>query len=94
MNLLPYFWSMVPTTDFQDDIRSTVQGRLRARLGLVKHVEGLADSAAHYGDKVFNYYLFANMQVIGGDHDLHRRRSSPRCSTSAAAGCCRSGRSR
>src|SRR3954468_21415814 len=66
MNLLPYFWVMVPTTDFQNDIKSGLFIDAYKPGTGVKHVEGLADSAAHYGDHAFNYYLFSNMQIIGG----------------------------
>jgi hypothetical protein len=64
MNLLPYFWAMVPTTAFQDDILR-YQDAYAPGAGVV-HSEGLAEAAAHYGDQPFPYYLFANMQVIGG----------------------------
>jgi hypothetical protein len=67
MNLLPYFWVMVPTSAFQNDIKNhSLFIDAYAPGTHVKHLEGLADSAAHYGDKAFNYYLFSNMQVIGG----------------------------
>jgi hypothetical protein len=64
MNLLPYFWAMVPTSAFQDDILR-YQDAYAPGAGVV-HSEGLAEAAAHYGDRAFPYYLFANMQVIGG----------------------------
>src|SRR3954447_4209356 len=67
MNLLPYFWVMVPTTAFQNDIKNHALFTDAYAPGThVKHIEGLASSAAHYGDHAFNYYLFANMQLIGG----------------------------
>ena len=64
MNLLPYFWAMVPTSDFQDDILR--YNDAYAPGADIVHPEGLAQAAAHYGDEAFPYYLFANMQVIGG----------------------------
>ena len=64
MNLLPYFWAMVPTSAFQDDI-ARYQDAYAPGAGVV-HPEGLAQAAEHYGDTPFPYYLFANMQVIGG----------------------------
>jgi hypothetical protein len=66
MNLLPYYWVMVPTTGFQNDIKSSLFIDAYKPGTHVTHLEGLADSAAHYGDHAFNYYLFANMQIIGG----------------------------
>jgi len=64
MNLLPYFWAMVPTSAFQDDM-TRFNDAYAPGSGVV-HSEGLADAARHYGDDAFPYYLFANMQVIGG----------------------------
>jgi hypothetical protein len=64
MNLLPYFWAMVPTSAFQEDILRYPDAY--APGAGVTHPEGLAKAAAHYGDQAFPYYLFANMQVIGG----------------------------
>ncbi len=64
MNLLPYFWAMVPTTAFENDI-----ARYPDAYGPgngVTHSEGLAQAVAHYGDQPFPYFLFSNMQVIGG----------------------------
>ncbi len=71
MNLLPYFWVMVPTTDFQHDIRSNLFIDAYKPGSGVKHVQGLADSAAHYGDHAFNYYLFSQHADHRRDHDLH-----------------------
>jgi hypothetical protein len=64
MNLLPYFWAMVPTSGFQDDI-ARYSDAYAPGAGVV-HAEGLAKAAEHYGDTPFPYYLFANMQVVGG----------------------------
>lgn len=64
MNLLPYFWAMVPTSAFQEDM-TRFNDAYAPGSGIV-HSEGLAEAAAHYGDDAFPYYLFANMQVIGG----------------------------
>jgi hypothetical protein len=64
MNLLPYFWAMVPTSAFQDDVERYPDA-YEAGADII-HPEGLAQAAAHYGDEPFPYYLFANMQVIGG----------------------------
>jgi hypothetical protein len=64
MNLLPYFWAMVPTSAFQDDILRYKDAY--APGADIVHSEGLAEAAAHYGDTPFPYYLFSNMQVIGG----------------------------
>src|SRR3954447_9266060 len=64
MNLLPYFWGFVPTTAFQDDMLR-YQDAYAPGAGVV-HSEGLAKAASHYGDQPWPYYLFANMQVIGG----------------------------
>lgn len=64
MNLLPYFWAMVPTTAFQEDI-TRFDDAYAPGAGVV-HSEGLAKAATHYGDDAFPYYLFANMQLIGG----------------------------
>jgi hypothetical protein len=64
MNLLPYFWAMVPTSAFQDDMLR-FKDAYAPGAGVV-HSEGLAKAAAHYGDDAFPYYLFANMQIIGG----------------------------
>jgi hypothetical protein len=64
MNLLPYFWGFVPTTAFQDDMLR-YQDAYAPGAGIV-HSEGLAKAAAHYGDTPWPYYLFANMQIIGG----------------------------
>ena len=67
MNLLPYFWVMVPTTDFQHDIKNHSLFTDSYAPGThAHHTIGLADSAAQYGDNHFNYYLFSNMQIIGG----------------------------
>jgi hypothetical protein len=64
MNLLPFFWAMVPTSAFQEDLLR-YNDAYAPGSGIV-HPEGLAEAAAHYGDEPFPYYLFANMQVIGG----------------------------
>jgi hypothetical protein len=64
MNLLPFFWAMVPTSAFQEDLLRHNDAYAPGS-GIV-HPEGLAEAAAHYGDEPFPYYLFANMQVIGG----------------------------
>jgi hypothetical protein len=64
MNLLPYFWAMVPTSAFQEDM-TRFNDAYAPGSGIV-HSEGLAEAAIHYGDDKFQYYLFANMQVIGG----------------------------
>jgi len=64
MNLLPYFWAFVPTSAFQNDM-ARYQDAYAPGAGVV-HAEGLAKAATHYGDTPWPYYLFANMQVIGG----------------------------
>lgn len=64
MNLLPYFWAMVPTSGFQDDILRYPDAY--APGADIVHPEGLAQAAEHYGDDAFPYYLFSNMHVIGG----------------------------
>ena len=91
MNLLPYFWAMVPTSAFQDDILRFNDAY--APGADIVHSEGLAEATAHYGDDAFPYYLFSNMQVIGGIMTSPPD-SSPQCCTCAGAGCCRSARSR
>ena len=64
MNLLPFFWSFIPTEAFQQDLLR-YDDAYAPGAGVV-HSEGLAEAAERYGDGPFPYYLFANMQVIGG----------------------------
>jgi hypothetical protein len=64
MNLLPYFYSVVPTQDFQDNLL-TFKDAYAPGTDAV-HTEGLASAVENYSGDVFPYYLFANMQAIGG----------------------------
>jgi hypothetical protein len=64
MNLLPYFYSVVPTSDFQDNLRTFKDAYAPGTDA--KHTEGLASAVQNYSGDVFPYYLFANMQAIGG----------------------------
>lgn len=64
MNVLPYFWTMVPTTDFQDNLLTFNDAYAPGTDA--HHTQGLFDSAQNYSGDVFPYYLFANMQSIAG----------------------------
>jgi hypothetical protein len=64
MNLLPFFYSMVPTEAFQQDLLRFDDAY--APGADIEHAEGLAEATERYGDQAFPYYLFANMQAIGG----------------------------
>jgi hypothetical protein len=66
MNLLPWFWTMVPTGDFQDNLLTFKDAYAPGSGDSVKHLEGLYDSAINYSGDVFPYYLFSNMASIGG----------------------------
>ncbi|HWK25208.1 MAG TPA: hypothetical protein VNS09_01515 [Solirubrobacter sp.] len=64
MNLLPYFYSVIPTQDFQDNLRrfnDAFEPGTDAH-----HTEGLASAVQNYSGDVFPYYLFANMASIAG----------------------------
>lgn len=65
MNLLPYFYSVVPTKDFQDNLRTFPNDAYAPGTDAV-HKEGLASAVENYGHDVFPYYLFANMASIAG----------------------------
>jgi DNA-binding transcriptional LysR family regulator len=64
MNLLPFFWVIVPTEAFQQDLLRYDDAY--APGADIVHPEGLGEAAEHLGDGPFPYYLFSNMQVIGG----------------------------
>jgi DNA-binding transcriptional LysR family regulator len=64
MNLLPFFWVIVPTSAFQDDLLRYDDAY--APGADIVHPEGLGEAAERLGDGPFPYYLFSNMQVIGG----------------------------
>jgi hypothetical protein len=64
MNLLPFFWVIVPTDAFQTDLLRYDDAY--APGADIVHSEGLGEAAEHLGDGPFPYYLFSNMQVIGG----------------------------
>src|SRR3954454_15769492 len=66
MNLLPWFWTMVPTGDFQDNLLTFKDAYAPGAGDTVKHTQGLYDSAINYSGDVFPYYLFSNMASIGG----------------------------
>jgi hypothetical protein len=66
MNLLPWFWTMVPTGDFQDNLLTFKDAYAPGAGDKVKHAQGLYDSAINYSGDVFPYYLFSNMASIGG----------------------------
>jgi hypothetical protein len=64
MNLLPYFYSVVPTQDFQDNLLRFNDAYAPGTDAV--HKEGLADAVQNYSGDVFPYYLFANMASIAG----------------------------
>jgi hypothetical protein len=64
MNLLPYFFHRVPTSDFQDNLLRFNDAYAPGTDAV--HTQGLADAVENYSGEVFPYYLFANMQIIGG----------------------------
>ncbi len=64
MNLLPFFYSVVPTKDFQDNLLRFNDAYTPGTDAV--HKEGLASAVQNYSGDVFPYYLFANMQAIGG----------------------------
>jgi hypothetical protein len=64
MNLLPFFWVIVPTSAFQNDLLRYDDAY--APGADVVHPEGLGEAAERLGDGPFPYYLFSNMQVIAG----------------------------
>src|SRR6185312_8319880 len=66
MNLLPWFWTMVPTGAFQDNVLTFKDAFAPGSGDSVKHVQGLNDATTNYSGDVFPYYLFANMASIGG----------------------------
>jgi hypothetical protein len=66
MNLLPFFWNRVPTTAFQDDLKSSKFTDAYAPGTDAVHTQGLNDAYQNYSDTAFPYYLFGNMQVIAG----------------------------
>jgi hypothetical protein len=66
MNLLPYFWTRVPTSDFQADLKSSKFTDAYAPGTHAHHAQGLNDAYQNYSDSAFPYYLFGNMQVIAG----------------------------
>jgi hypothetical protein len=63
MNIQPFFQYMVPSSDFQDDIARYTDAYAP---GTAEHAETLAAALEHYGDEAWPYFLFSNMQVIGG----------------------------
>lgn len=67
MNLLPWFWTMIPTQAFQDNLLTFNDAYSPGTPGEdVTHPQGLYDAAINYTGDVFPYYLFANMASIGG----------------------------
>ncbi|MDA0162395.1 hypothetical protein OM076_19135 [Solirubrobacter ginsenosidimutans] len=66
MNLLPWFWTMVPTGAFQDNLLTFKDAYAPGSGDSVKHVEGLYNASINYSGDVFPYYLFGNMASIGG----------------------------
>ena len=67
MNLLPWFWTMIPTQDFQDNLLTFKDAYSPGTPGEeVVHPQGLYDAAINYSGDVFPYYLFSNMASIGG----------------------------
>ena len=64
MNLLPYFWTMIPTDDFQRNLLTFNDAYAPGSEAV--HAQGLYDAAKNYSGDVFPYYLFANMASIGG----------------------------
>jgi hypothetical protein len=64
MNLLPFFWVIVPTEAFQNDLLRYDDAY--APGADIVHPEGLGEAAERLGDGAFPYYLFSNMQVIAG----------------------------
>ena len=66
MNLLPWFWTMIASQDFQDNLLTFKDAYAPGSGEEVKHVEGLYDAAINYSGDVFPYYLFSNMASIGG----------------------------
>jgi hypothetical protein len=64
MNLLPWFWAVVPTTDFQQDLLRYDDAY--APGADIVHPEGLGQAVERLGDGPFPYYFFANMQSIAG----------------------------
>ena len=66
MNLLPWFWTMIPSDDFQQNLLTFKDAYAPGSGDEVKHVEGLYDAAINYSGDVFPYYLFSNMASIGG----------------------------
>jgi hypothetical protein len=66
MNLLPWFWTMVPTGDFQDNLLTFKDAYAPGAGDEVKHAQGLYDATINYSGDVFPYYLFSNMASIGG----------------------------
>jgi hypothetical protein len=65
MNLLPFFYSVIPTKDFQDNLLAFGNDAYAPGTD-AKHAEGLASAVQNYGNDVFPYYLFANMASIAG----------------------------
>ncbi len=66
MNLLPYFWTRVPTTAFQNDLKASKFKDAYAPGSDAVHAQGLNDAYQNFSDTAFPYYLFGNMQVIAG----------------------------
>lgn len=66
MNLLPWFWTMIPTQAFQDNLLRFNDAYGPGSGEEVEHAQGLYDSAINYSGDVFPYYLFSNMASIGG----------------------------
>jgi hypothetical protein len=64
MNLLPWFWTMIPSGAFQDNLLTFKDAY--APGSDVTHAQGLYDATINYSGDVFPYYLFANMASIGG----------------------------
>jgi hypothetical protein len=65
MNLQPYFYSVIPTKAFQDNLHAFTNDAYAPGTDAV-HAEGLARAVQNYGNDVFPYYLFANMASIAG----------------------------
>lgn len=64
MNLLPYFYSVVPTQAFQDNLLTFNDAFAPGTDA--HHTQGLASAVENYSGDVFPYYLFANMASIAG----------------------------
>src|SRR4051794_17964737 len=65
MNLLPFFYSVVATKAFQDNLLGFRNDAYQPGTHAV-HKEGLASAVQNYGNDVFPYYLFANMASVAG----------------------------